>query len=192
MLTNRNVEVLNRFWAAIGAMFAVVCLFAGCASTRGPDLVVNSHLAYNRAVNQVVSEELLLNIVRRRYLEAPQFLTVSSISANFEISRNLEAGGTYDFHGNGASTQPSYSYTPGSGFTIAGTRVDSSAWSPLSLNAGVAFSDSPTITFTPRQGEDIAGRLHASMDSAVLANMANAGYCFDLLLLLLVQDINGV
>ena len=61
----------------------------GCASTRGPDLVVNSHVEYNKAVSQVVKEELLLNVVRRRYLDAPQFVQVSSISTNFSTAAEL-------------------------------------------------------------------------------------------------------
>ena len=59
---------------------ASVTLFTACTSTRGPELIVNSHIDYNRAVSQVLKEELLLNVVRRRYLEPLQFVSVSSIS----------------------------------------------------------------------------------------------------------------
>lgn len=191
-----NFEVyLLRFrrHATIAVAISITLVAAGCTTPRGPRSVLNAHTAYNKAVSQVLSEELLLNIVRRRYLEAPQFVTVSSISASLELSQSVGISGTYDITGNGnTSSQPTYSFSPGSGITISGTNANASALSPLSINAGLEYSDSPTITFTPRQGEDIATPLHASMSLDVLAEMANAGYGFDLLLFLLVQDINGV
>ena len=48
-----------------GTLF-VVLLLSGC-STFGPQLVLKSHVEYNKAVEQVIQEELLLKIVRRRY-----------------------------------------------------------------------------------------------------------------------------
>ncbi len=68
----------------------LTALALGCADTRGPKLIVNSHLDYNRAVSQVLEEELLLNIVRRRYMEAPQFLLMQSpVRGRDQIKTNL-------------------------------------------------------------------------------------------------------
>ena len=65
----------------VGLAIGLLAVFAGgCADTRGPELVVNSHLDYNKAVSQVLREELLLNVVRRRSMGAPQVLDVASIS----------------------------------------------------------------------------------------------------------------
>jgi len=166
-------------------------LLTACQSNRGPDFVIDSHLAYNKAVSQVVSEELLLNIVRRRYLEAPQFVSVDSISARMEVERDFGLSGSYDISGDSGSG-PDFTFAPGAGLTISGTTVDASDWSPVGFDAGITFSETPTITFTPRQGEEIAAKLHAPMSPSILADMANVGYRFDLLLTLLVQEINGV
>ena len=46
------------------ATLFVVLLLSGC-STSGPKVILNSHVEYNKAVEQVIQEELLLNIVRR-------------------------------------------------------------------------------------------------------------------------------
>jgi hypothetical protein len=143
-----------------GALFVVLFL-SGC-STIGPQLVLNSHVEYNKAVEQVIKEELLLNIVRRRYYEAPQFLTISSINSTMGISAGLSAGAASSFGG--------------------------------SQNAAgnVGYSDSPTITFTPRQGHEILGPLTSRMSVGTLAMMANAGYRFDFLLALTAEGVTSV
>ncbi len=143
-----------------GALFVVLFL-SGC-STFGPQLVLNSHIEYNKAVEQVIQEELLLNIVRRRYYEAPQFVTISSINSTMSISAGLSAGTTSSLGG--------------------------------SSNAGgnVGYSDSPTITFTPRQGHEILGPLTSRLSVGTLAMMANAGYRFDFLLALTAEGVTGV
>jgi hypothetical protein len=139
----------------------------GCVSTHGPELVVNSHIDYNKAVSQVLKEELLLNVVRRRYLESPQFLNISSINSNFSTSTSL-----------GAET---------SVFSIGdGNTVDSS------VDASVVFADSPTITITPRQGEDIATQLHEPLRVSIVADLVTAGYPVHSVLTVLVEGINNL
>ena len=148
-----------------------VCLFAtlaaGCADTRGPELVVNSHIEYNKAVSQVLKEELLLNVVRRRYMEAPQFLNVSSISTNLSTTTGLGAGVSVGDIGDG---------------NIVDGSVDGS----------LTFSDSPTVTITPRQGEDIASQLHEPASVSTVADLVAAGYPVDGVLRMVVEGINNL
>lgn len=145
----------------------VAAVVSGCADTRGPELVVNSHIEYNQAVSQVLREELLLNIVRRRYMEPPQFLNISSISSNFSTSTSIGVGGSVGDIG---------------GEDLIGTSVDGS----------VTFSDSPTITITPRQGEDIASQLHEPLKVSTVADLATAGYPVGGVLNALVESINNL
>ena len=77
----------------LGSLFGGV-LLAGC-STFGPQVVLNSHIEYNKAVEQVIQEELLPNIVRRRYYEPPQFVTVSSISSTMSTTAGVSAGAAF-------------------------------------------------------------------------------------------------
>ena len=146
-----------------GALF-VVLLLSGC-STYGPQLVLNSHVEYNKAVEQVIQEELLLNIVRRRYYEAPQFVTVSSISTSMSTSAGISGG---------------------SGFGTQGA--------PTTGNVGgsLGWSDSPTVTITPRQGTEILGPLTSRMSVLTIAKMAQAGYRFDFLLALMAEGLTDV
>ena len=133
------------------AALVLTFIIAGCAETRGPELVVNSHIEYNKAVSQVLKEELLLNVVRRRYMEALQFVSVSSISSNFSTSMSVGADGSVADLGDA---------------NIFGSSID----------ASVSFSDSPTITITPRQGEDIAKQLHGPLSVSAVADLVTAGY----------------
>ncbi len=145
----------------------VVAIVSGCADTRGPELMVNSHIDYNKAVGQVLKEELLLNVVRRRYMESVQFLDVSSISSNIDTSATIGAGGSAaDLDGAG----------------VFGATVDGS----------VTFSDSPTITITPRQGEDIAAQLHQPLSVSTVADLVSAGYPVASVLTVLVEGINNL
>lgn len=170
-----------------GAAFGVVLLI-GCARTRGPQLVVNSHIEYNKAVSQVLKEELLLNVVRRRYLEPLQFVAVSSISTNIGLSVDAEASATAD--NSASSTSKSIGIGPFSReSSSAGSGIDISN---VGVSGGVSFSDSPTITITPRQGEDIAKQLHEPLAVSAVADLSAAGYPIDGTIQLLVQGINGV
>lgn len=145
------------------AKIFVLTMLTGC--TIGPALVVNSHVEYNKAVEQVINEELLLNIVRRRYHEAPQFVTISSISSSINSTAGITGGANF---------------------------VEGST--PTTYNAGgsLSFSDSPTITITPQQGHEISGPLTARMDYVSVAKLANAGYRFDMLLAMMVEGLTNL
>jgi len=145
----------------------LVSQIIGCANTRGPELVVNSHIDYNKAVSHVLKEELLLNVVRRRYMEAPQFVSISSISSSFSTSTSVGADGSVADLGDD---------------NVFGSSID----------ANVAFSDSPTITITPRQGEDIAKQLHSPLSVSVVTDLVSAGYPVPGVLNMLVEGINDL
>lgn len=100
---------------------ALVLGLGACASV-GPQAMRRSGPQYNAAVRDVVSEELLLNIVRTRYLDPIQFMAVGTVSAQFSVE---VAGG---FEGGLSENEPQALGTGGAG-----------------------FRDAPTLTFTPRQ-----------------------------------------
>jgi len=107
------------------SVVATIALTAGCASV-GPEKVVSTHQGYNDAVQLAESRELLLNIVRLRFGDPIQFIGVSQINASFSVSA-------------------------GASGSAAGIGAAGGATSTLGANVG--YSDSPTLTFTPR-GDD--------------------------------------
>jgi hypothetical protein len=89
-------------------------------------------------------------------------VTISSISTSMNTSAGVSGGSAFGNQG-----------TPTTG-NVGG-----------SLN----WSDSPTITITPRQGTEILGPLTSRMSVNTLAKMANAGYRFDFLLSLTAEGL---
>src|SRR5262245_56444039 len=61
----------------------------GCAF--GPKVLEKTHGRYNEAVLHVKEEQLLRNLVRMRYNEAPLELNISSIAAQYELDGSAEA-----------------------------------------------------------------------------------------------------
>ncbi len=116
-------------------------LLAGCSS-QGPQRLVSSHEGYNDAVHLVSSREVLKNVVRMRYLDPPQFISVSAINAQFSVSSGVNVGTTV-----------------GGGNAAVGT-----------AGANVGFSDSPTITFTPVAGSDAMKSLETPLELRYMLN----------------------
>ena len=63
---------------ALAVVGALTLLSAGCQF--GPTALKLSHTQYNQALQESSAEQLLLNLVRLRYGEAPVFLEVGSVS----------------------------------------------------------------------------------------------------------------
>jgi hypothetical protein len=147
-----------------GLEIAVLCVclgaVAGCSVT-GPAKVKGGRRLYNVAVQETNKEQMLLNIVRLRFLDAPFFLQVASVSTNFTFESSAVAGG-------GAS--PSFAI-----FGLAG-RVASS----------------PTVTYTPLQGEQFAQRLLAPVDLSTILLLTNTGWSIQRVFRLCVQSIEGL
>ena len=150
----------------IGPMLLAVAMSVPGGCTNGPTLIINSHIDYNKAVRQVMNEELLLNIVRMRYAEAPQFVTVSSINTTFETVSGINGrvGWTDDIQG-------------------------PASWG---VDGSLTFRDNPTISITPRQGEELAKQLLGSINPTVIAYLSSAGYRLDHIFALLVENVNGI
>ena len=150
----------------IGPLLILVAMVLPTGCTNGPELIVNSHIDYNKAVRQVMNEELLLNIVRMRYAEAPQFVTVSSINTQFETT----SGGSGEVGWADGIQGPA-------------------SWG---VEGSLSFRDNPTISITPRQGEELAKQLLGPIDPKTIAYLSSAGYRLDHIFALLVENANGV
>ena len=124
-----------------GKIYLLICILIisllniSCTSF-GPKKVVSSHTAYNESVQLTVTREVLANIVRSRYLDPMQFLSVSAINTQFSVSADGSAGIT----GGGQS---------GSVGNVSGS---------------IGYSDSPTITFVPQSDNAFYISLNSSFD----------------------------
>ena len=83
-----GLAVWRRLWARrpilpLNTTLLLLCLLvAGCS--LGPRQLKGNRLGYNTSIQKSDNEELLLNLVRLRYMEVPCFMQVSSVTASFE------------------------------------------------------------------------------------------------------------
>lgn len=87
-LQGRAYHVCIRLLCAMSAVSA-----SGC--TVGPSLIQDSRTRYNSAVQRTASEEMLLNLMRARYGEPPEFLAVSGITSQFEVDGGVSFGNEF-------------------------------------------------------------------------------------------------
>jgi hypothetical protein len=144
------------------ALLAVACLATGCSSL-GPNKLQNSHVSYNKAVQKAIMEEDLLNVVRLRYLDMPVSLSVSSIAAQT-------------------------TFTVGSRGEFGLVEGEASA----NILPDISYSDRPTITFTPAQGQEFLESLAQPIPLETMVRLAAAHSGIDVLMRVGVASINGI
>jgi hypothetical protein len=116
-----------------GVLLSGVLLCGGCASV-GPSMISNGRAVYNEVINYTEDQQLLNLIVRERYDQTFGMLTVASVTASLKVS---------------ATAGAQFGIGPNSNFS--GNLVP--------LSAGVAYEDSPTISYTPLGGEAFLSRM---------------------------------
>jgi hypothetical protein len=144
---------------------AVLCaLVAGLGGCLGPTGIRRTRTLYNEAILRTNDEELLLNLVRLRYGESPSFLTVTGVTAQFEV----DAGAVYR---NGWDRGPIYSNY---------------------LDGNLGFADRPTVTLAPQRSAAFTRALlsHISLETLYLFGTTNTGV--DVLLRVFVREVNGL
>ncbi|HKJ16839.1 MAG TPA: hypothetical protein VJ984_05795 [Xanthomonadales bacterium] len=146
------------------ALAAPMVLFLNACTQFGPGLVKAGRNDYNIAVSQTSNEQTLLNLVRLRYSDNPLWLSVGSVTTQFNIASGGSAG--YD--------QPeSGDYN----------------WN---LGGAVTYSETPTITYTPVVGEAFVRNILRPMDFDTFMLLANSGWDIDSLLRLTASRLNGL
>jgi hypothetical protein len=118
---------------------------------------------YGISIGDSWKNQLLANIVKVRYLDMPVFLDVGQIVSGYTLE--TQVNGTLTFLPGGDSQ---------------------------SLGAYGRFTDRPTITFTPKTGDDYLRSLLTPIDPKVLLSLIAAGYSPELLFTWAVESINGV
>ena len=93
----------------VAAMFTVL---TGCASI-GPSTVARDRFDYTTAVSDSWKRQMLLNIVKIRYGDAPIFLDVASIINQYQLTTDLNASfGWRSFSRTATATTRGWESTP--------------------------------------------------------------------------------
>ena len=155
--TSRDVWYGSRL--KLGALVLAVAL-VGCAA-RGPQTVPGDAFDYSAAISKTRSDQMLLNIVRSRYTQVPNFLTVSSVIAGYTYQGTL-----------GASAQSGVG------------RFDENF---IAGSVNLNYIERPTITYTPLQGEEFSRRLMRNIPVEALFSLGQAGWPTDVLFRIAVE-----
>jgi hypothetical protein len=121
---------------------------------------------YGLSISTAIQQQLLGNIVRLRYMEAPVFVNVSSVINQYSLSGQVEAGVGLNTSISGANTGR--------------------------LSGGGRWEDRPTITYNPISGRKFAESLLTPIKPEALFALVQSGWPAELLFRMTVKSINGV
>jgi len=139
-------------------------LIGGCASI-GPPALDRNHLEYAQAVADAEETQTLLNIVRLRYADTATFLSINQVVASYSLQTTGGLTG-------GINTQL---------FGQSG-----------SLQVGATYTDTPTMTFSPITGAQLAESFVRPLAPDELFPPAQNGVPIGGLLRLAVQSIGDL
>jgi hypothetical protein len=147
----------------IAASLAALAL-PGCTHL-GPRTVTADRVDYSNAVADSWKEQMLLNVVKLRYADAPVFVDVASIVSGYSLETNVTLG---------TDIFPS----------LNTERVG--------VGALGRFIDRPTITFVPMTGDRFLHGMLTPINPKNIFFLVQAGYPADFILGLTVDSLNGV
>lgn len=137
----------------------LLALLAAC-QTVGPRSLQYGRGQYNAVVQRTNAEQLLLNLVRLRYRDAPLFLDVTSISSSLSLELGAEVLGQVG--PDGRSVGP---------------------------NGRVTYNERPTITYAPLQGERFGQQFLTPLDPRMLLLLYHSGWAIDRIFKVFLQRL---
>jgi hypothetical protein len=141
---------------------------AGCDSIGSTKLKPDRY-NYSNALGDSWKEQVLLNIVRLRYGDAPVFLDVSQIISGYSIEHQGRVGGQ------------------------VGENQFLPVWSwNMNGSASVKYTDRPTITYRPLTGAPYVRNLMTPIPPRALLALIEGGFAADLVFRAGVFRINGL
>lgn len=135
---------------------------SGCTTRLGPGSIKHSHRPYNDSVIETLNEQLLLNLVRLKYRDNPFFIEVTSITSNSSIEGSVGSTGTLENLRNAG------------------------------LAASSTYSDSPTISYQPLQGEEFIQKLMAPVPIEGILKLTQSGWSIERVMRMAVEQANNI
>lgn len=143
----------------------MIVVLAGCASI-GPGSVARDRFDYNTSLNESWKRQILLNIVKIRYVEPISFVDVGQIVSGYSMETGISVAGLATL---------SNLDTASIGPTVSGK-----------------YTDRPTITYVPLTGSNFIKRLLIPLSPKNMMFAIQSGIPADMLFKLGVASINGL
>jgi hypothetical protein len=146
-------------------LVATVVLLSGCASI-GPARVTRDRFDYVTSISESWKRQMLLNLLKVRYSDAPVFMDVASVINAYELTGEVNLGGQVAKIGRGDQF--------------------------ASLGAAGRYSDKPTITYQPLSGDKFTRSLMLPLPISGILFLIQSGYPADLVLRVCVNSVNDL
>lgn len=146
----------------VGIILTLV-LMAGCAG-MGPKTVSRDRFDYIEAISGSWKKQMLLNLVKVRYVDAPVFMEVSAIISQYEIGGNVNLEAT----------------------------LNSQFGNSQIVGGSATYFDRPTITYNPLTGEKFTRSLMRPIPIRAFLGLIQSQYPVDFVFRICVHTINGV
>lgn len=156
MIAHRPISIFACF---------VPILLGGCQSIGYRDLP-QERLGYVQAIAESWKEQMLLNIVKVRYLDPPVYLDIATVISTTSLETSINLGGTVFPH--------------------------DSLGNNRSLGASGRYGQTPTITYEPLSGSRLVKSMHTPIPPETVFATFGAGGRADFILRATVQAINGI
>ena len=158
--------------ARVAAAAAILWLsgcgrFLGPRATLGPGSIVRGRELYNEVISDTNNQQTLELIVRARYGEPWDLLSVASVTANVRTT---------------ALANSQFGVGPPANYQ--GNLV------PLSL--GLSYEENPTVAYTPVQGERYAKNILSPIGLDMLVLLLSMEHAPHELLSILIRQVNGL
>ena len=148
------------FTIIVIAMF----MLPGC-SQLGPEFMENGRNEYNKVLANTNDEEMLLNLVRRRYADSIAILEVNSVSTSLEWKR---------------------------GGSLIANIFEGTDNNSLGVRGDGSYSEKPTITYLPLQGSNYVRNVLSPIQPEIILLLTRSGWSIERLLRLTANKINGI
>jgi hypothetical protein len=155
-------------WRRLSTTVLVMAGLNACGSI-GPGTVARDRFDYISAISDSWKAQMLLNLVKLRYADAPVFLDIASVITQTGVQSTVGLTGTW------WQNLAQLPFTSTAGITAAGT-----------------YGERPTVTYVPLSGDKFARSLMTPIPPAAVLNFLQGGYPVDVVLRLTVHSINGI
>ena len=152
----------NRFKFVLAIL--ILPSLGGCVGV-GPGMVHRDQLAYTDAISASWKRQMLLNLVKIRYADAPIFLDVASVINQYAFEAEISGNMGWNQFLNKDSQ-------------LVGGRG--------------RYSDRPTITYQPLSGEKFTRSLMTPIPASSVLSLVQAGWRADAVSWICIQAINSI
>jgi hypothetical protein len=166
-------DKVYRSWIHVFLTRGLICLLLimlmSCANT-GPSTIARDRFDYVTAISESWKRQMLLNLVKVRYTDAPVFMDVASVINSYEVAGEVNFRGQVADKFNNA---------------LAGDQI-------ISLGATGRYADRPTISYQPLSGDKFARSMMMPLPLSSVLFLIQSGYPADLVLRVCMNSINGL